>query len=89
MEAAATEASNVAVDVTKEAVKDYGTDTTTDGLNDTKSEIANDQEKQVDSLEQATTQNANNTTYADAQAAIDAITIMLIMLKILTVQKQL
>lgn len=73
VEAAATEASNVGVDVTKEAAKDYGTDTTTDGLNDTKSEIANDQEKQVDSLEQATaTQNANNTAYADAQAAIDA-----------------
>lgn len=72
VEAAATEASNVGVDVTKEAAKDYGTDTTTDGLNDTKSEIANDQEKQVDSLEQATaTQNANNTAYADAQAAID------------------
>ena len=73
VEAAATEASNVGVDVTKEAAKDYGTDTTTDELNDTKSEIANDQEKQVDSLEQATaTQNANNTAYADAQAAIDA-----------------
>ncbi|MCO4669941.1 Cell surface antigen I/II [Streptococcus infantarius subsp. infantarius] len=73
VEAAATEASNVGVDVTKEAAKDYGTDTTTDGLNDTKSEIANDQEKQVDSLEQATaTQNANNTAYADAQATIDA-----------------
>ncbi|MCO4471190.1 Cell surface antigen I/II [Streptococcus infantarius subsp. infantarius] len=73
VEAAATEASNVGVDVTKEAAKDYGTDTTTDGLNDTKSEIANDQEKQVDSLEQATaTQNANNIAYADAQATIDA-----------------
>ena len=73
VENAATEASNVGVDVTKEAAKDYGTDTTTDELNDTKSEIANDQEKQVETLEQATaTQTANNTAYADAQAAIDA-----------------
>ena len=73
VENAATEASNVGVDVTKEAAKDYGTDTTTGELNDTKSEIANDQEKQVETLEQATaTQTANNTAYADAQAAIDA-----------------
>ena len=73
VEAAATEASNVGVDVTKEVAKNYGTDTTTDELNDTKSEIANDQETQVNSLEQATaTQNANNTAYAEAQAAIDA-----------------
>lgn len=73
VEAAAKEASNVGVDVTKEADKAYGTDTTTEELNDTKSEIANDQEKQIEALEQAAaTQNANNTAYAEAQDAINA-----------------
>ncbi|MFC3928845.1 SspB-related isopeptide-forming adhesin [Streptococcus caprae] len=73
VENAATEASNIGVDVTKEATKDYGTDSTTAELTETKAGIANDQNLQIETLEQATaTQEANNTAYAQAQAAIDA-----------------
>ncbi|MCC9885522.1 LPXTG cell wall anchor domain-containing protein [Streptococcus agalactiae] len=73
VENAATEASSVGVDVTKEATKDYGTDSTTAELTETKADIANDQNLQVETLKEATaTQEANNTAYAQAQAAIDA-----------------
>ena len=70
---AAEKAKEAGVNVSETQIVDKGTDTTAPKLEQSKSEIKQDQDKQVKELEEATTKQVeNNTAFKDAQKAIQA-----------------
>ncbi|HGI1459428.1 TPA: SspB-related isopeptide-forming adhesin [Streptococcus pyogenes] len=70
---AAEKAKEAGVNVSETQIVDKGTDTTAPKLEQSKSEIKQDQDKQVKELEEATTKQVeNNTAFKEAQKAIQA-----------------
>ena len=70
---AAEKAKEAGVNVSETQIVDKGTDTTAPKLEQSKSEIKQDQDKQVKELEEATTKQVeNNTAFNEAQKAIQA-----------------
>ena len=70
---AAQQAKESGVNVSETKIVDKGTDTTAPKLEQSKSEIKQDQEKQVKALEETTAQQVqNNTAFKEAQEAIQA-----------------
>ena len=70
---AAQQAKESGVNVSETKIVDKGTDTTAPKLEQSKSEIKRDQEKQVKALEKTTAQQVeNNTAFKEAQEAIQA-----------------
>ena len=70
---AAEKATEAGVNVSETQIVDKGTDTTAPKLEQSKSEIKQDQDKQVKELEEATTKQVeNNTAFKEAQKAIQA-----------------
>ena len=70
---AAEKAKEAGVNVSETQIVDNGTDTTAPKLEQSKSEIKQDQDKQVKELEEATTKQVeNNTAFNEAQKAIQA-----------------
>ena len=70
---AAEKAKEAGVNVSETQIIDKGTDTTAPKLEQSKSEIKQDQDKQVKELEEATTKQVeNNTAFKEAQKAIQA-----------------
>ena len=70
---AAEKAKEAGVNVSETQIVDKGTDTTSPKLEQSKSEIKQDQDKQVKELEEATTKQVeNNTAFKEAQKAIQA-----------------
>ena len=68
---AAEKAKEAGVNVSETQIVDKGTDTTSPKLEQSKSEIKQDQDKQVKELEEATTKQVeNNTAFKEAQKAI-------------------
>ena len=69
----AEKAKEAGVNVSETQIVDKGTDTTAPKLEQSKSEIKQDQDKQVKELEEATTKQVeNNTAFKEAQKAIQA-----------------
>ena len=73
MDQYAEKAKEAGVNVSETQIVDKGTDTTAPKLEQSKSEIKQDQDKQVKELEEATTKQVeNNTAFKEAQKAIQA-----------------